>query len=342
MQARILEKSQEHLWDEFIKTHQLATIHQASSWGHFQETIPERGKYWIVVLEEGQKIIGGTMLIRHKLPKGFSWLYAARGPLLNYDSENLEKEINALLSAISPIATYEKSIFLRIDPPLRSPIHIKNFHITRHGFQPEHTLILDITKSEDEILKQMKPKGRYNIRLAEKKGVKISTTDIANQTKLSKDIEVFYKILSTTAKRDDFNVHDEHFYKKIVETLIPSHNAELYLAHYENKIIGGIIVTFFNDTATYYYGASSDEHREVMANYLLQWHAIKEAKARGMKYYDFLGIAPESAKKHPWKGVTEFKKKFGGTEVSYAPPQEFAFKKSLHALYRLYKKLRST
>lgn len=338
MQARILEKSQEHVWDEFIKNHPLATIHQSSAWGHFQETIPERGKYWIAVLEEGNKIIGGTMLIRHKLPKGFSWLYAARGPLLNYDSENLEKEINALLSAISLIANQEKSIFLRIDPPLQSPIHIKNFHITHHGFQPEHTLILDITKSEEEILKQMKPKGRYNIHLAEKKGVKISTLDVAKKAQLDHEIGEFYKILSATAERDSFNVHGENFYKKMIETLIPHCNAELYLAHYGNKIIGGIIATFFNDTATYYYGASSDEHREVMANYLLQWHAIKEAKARGMKYYDFLGIAPEQAKNHPWQGVTEFKKKFGGTEVSYAPPMEFAFKKSLHALYRLYKK----
>lgn len=342
MKARILEKSHKHLWDEFLKSHPLANIHQSSAWGHFQEKIPQRGKYWIIVLENSGKstrILGGTMLIRHKLPKGFCWLYAARGPLLNYNSKNSQKQIDELLSAIKPIAKQEKAIFLRIDPPIQknsktedkkhfAKLNFKNFHTVNYGFQPEHTLILDISKKEEEILAQMKPKGRYNIRLAEKRGVKAREAD---------SVSAFYKILLETTKRDAFHSHNKDFYRNMLETLIPSKNAALYLAEYENKIIGGIIVTFFNNTATYYFGASSNEYRNVMAPYLLQWRAIKEAKNRGLKYYDFLGIAPLSAKNHPWQGVSEFKKKFGGQEISYVKPQEFAFKKPLYWLYRIYK-----
>lgn len=321
MKARILEKSEEPKWDKFIETHSLSTIHQTSAWGHFQEKIPGRDKYWIIVLEENDKIIGGTMLIRHALPKGYCWLYAARGPLIKED------QMEELLKTIKPIAKKEKAIFLRVDPPTEKPIKFKGFKETHSGFQPEHTLIIDLTKSEEEILKQMKPKGRYNIRLAEKKGVKIHK---------SNDIDSFYSLLEQTTHRDKFSGHDKNFYQKMLDKL--PNSAILYTATYNEKPIAGIIVTSFKDTATYYYGASGNEYRNVMAPYLLQWHAIKEAKDRKLKYYDFFGIAPENTASHPWAGVTEFKKKFGGKPQTYAPPQEYSFKPLLHFLYKLYKK----
>jgi len=339
MEARILNKAEEKKWDNFIATHPLSTIHQFSYWGHFQEKISERGKYWIVVLEEKGKIIGGTMLIRHKIKKGYTWLYSARGPLLDYSSDDLQKQIDELLNVIKKIAKEEKSIFIRIDPPLTSDkqIRLKGFK-KAHGFQPEHTLIINLDLSEDEILAQMKQKGRYNIRLAEKKGVTVRISDPQNKGQFEKDIHRHFEILQETTSRDGFHGHDENFYKTMVETLYPS--GKLYLAEFEGEILAGIIVTFFKDTAIYYYGASGNIHRELMAPYLLQWQAIKDTKSQGFKYYDFLGIAPANAKNHPWLGVTEFKKKFGGNEVSYLPPMEFSFKKLFHLGYRLYKTLR--
>ncbi len=342
MKAKILDKSEEHLWDDFIKTHPLSTIHQNSAWGHFQEKIPSREKYWIIVLEDStnsSKIIGGTLLIRHALPKGYCWLYAARGPLIDYDSKKSQEQINELLTAIKPIANKEKAIFMRIDPPLQTLPTLPHFHTTHSGFQPEHTLIIDLTKSEKDILSQMKQKGRYNIRLAEKKGVEILEATPKDKENLNKHIDSFYEILQQTTTRDGFYSHPKEFYKTMLKTLVPTKNATLYLAKYNEKIIAGIIVTFYKDTATYYYGASSNEYRNVMAPYLLQWHAIKEAKAKNYKHYDFLGIAPSNAKNHPWKGVTEFKKKFGGKEVSYQPAQEHPFKKLLYLIYRIYKKI---
>ncbi len=353
MEARILDESEEHLWDEFIINHSLSTIHQTSSWGHFQEKIPQRGKYWIVVLENSahkdskSKIIGGTMLIRHSLPKGYSWLYMSRGPLINYNSEKCAIQMNALIDAIKLLAKKEKAIFLRIDPPIKlseksnHKDHLKGFHITHSGFQPEHTLLLDLTKSEEELLKEMKPKGRYNIHLAEKKEVKIRTSDPANKTQFNKDIEAYFSMLKETTSRDNFSGHNKEIYKNMIEILaqkkLPNTLAKLYIAEYENTPIAAIITTYYKDMATYYYGVSGNSFRNLMAPYLLQWEAIKDAKKQGYKIYDFLGIAPSDAKNHPWKGVTEFKTKFGGHAVSYNPPQEFAFKKFLYLLYRLYK-----
>lgn len=341
MEARILDRQQEHLWDEFIQTYPLSTIHQSSAWGHFQEKIPFRGKYWIVVLEESLRIFGGTMLIRHKMPKGFSWLYAARGPLLNYenaDESNLQMQ--KLLEAIKPIAKKEKSIFLRIDPPLKITKNFADFIHDRHGFQPNDTLILDLKPAENELLAQMKPKGRYNIGLAEKKGVKIHKTNLQNPEDFKRDLDAYFKILKETTKRDGFHGHNKEYYEKMLLTLAAEKppKAALYMGTYNNQPLGGIIVTYFKDTATYYYGVSSNENRQLMAPYLLQWQAMKDAKTQGYKYYDFFGIAPEQSQNHPWQGVTDFKLKFGGQQISYQKPQEYPFKRLLYLIYNIYKK----
>lgn len=346
MEAKILKKSEEKKWDDFVYTHPLGNIHQTSKWGRFQEKIPARGKYWIVVLEEKGKIIGGSMIIRHGLPKGFSWFYCACGPLLNYQSKNFDKQMEEIIKTLSPITKKERAVFIRIDPRLDKNHFkkLKEFKTSCWGFQPENTLILDIEKSEEEILNQMKPKGRYNIRLAEKKGVTVRKSDPKNEEQLKKDIENFHKILNETTARDKFCGHEKSFYENMIKTLRGDGKkeplSELFLAELESKPIAGIIVTFYKDEAIYYYGASSDKYRNVMAPYLLQWSAILEAKKKNLKYYDFLGISPAGATNHPWAGVTEFKLKFGGVRKDYSPAQEYAFKKLHHLAYRTVKKLR--
>lgn len=365
MQAGILSKYEENLWDNFIKDHPQATIHQTSGWGHFQEKIPARGKYWIIVVENPLErasppsqtsISAGTLLIRHSLPKGYCWLYAPRGPLLDYqNSQNAQEQMKHLLPEIKKIAKEERAVFLRIDPPLdvvsfvrtdKSESQFPGFHKTKHGFQPQHTLMVDLTQTEEQILAQMKQKGRYNIRLAEKKGVQITQVDPKNAIRFKKDLQDFYEILTQTTARDGFHGHDLQYYENMLDSLKPddltSHpHAKLYLAKHNGQPLAAAIVTYFNDTATYYYGASSNQHRELMAPYLLHWQIMKDARAQNCKFYDFFGIAPENAKKHPWQSVTEFKKKFGGHILNYQPAQEYGFKKLLHAAYKIYKKNRS-
>lgn len=336
MEARILNKSEKFLWERFIADYPFATIHQTAEWGEFQSSIPSRGKYWIIILEKDNKIVGGTLLVRHKMGKGFCWLYTPRGPLINFeDSEHSEK----LLSAIKAIATQEKAIFLRIDPPTNEKIKLKDFQEVNWGFQPEHTLILDLTKSEENLLSEMKPKGRYNIKLAEKKGVKIRKADLANPQQFQKDIDGYYRLLQETTQRDKFSAHPKEFYQNLLTHL--RDNAALYLAEYEGEIIAAAIITYFQDTVTYYYGVSGNQHRNLMAPYLLHWKIIQEAKQNGYKVYDFFGIAPADAKNHPWQGVTEFKQKFGGHEISYPKAQEYPFRKIIYSLYRLRKNLKN-
>lgn len=333
MHARILDKSEESKWAKFIENHPFASIHQDPAWGHFQEKVPSRGKYWIAVLEKDSEIIAGTLLVRHKIQGKYCWIYAPRGPLFS-EKMDIQSQLDKLFAAISEIAKKEQAIFLRIDPYDAPSQAFQNFKFTKHGFQPEHTLILDISKNEDEILAQMKPKGRYNIRLAEKKGVKI------HQSSSAADIKSFYQLLSETTARDKFSGHGIDYYESMLQILEKDKKAVLYLAKYDGEVVAGLIATFFNHTATYYYGVSGNKHRNVMAPYLLHWQVIRDSKARGFKHYDFFGVAPENAQNHPWQGVTEFKTKFGGEAVAYAPAQERPFKKFLYFLYRLYKKFR--
>lgn len=167
---------------------------------------------------------------------------------------------------------------------------------------PRHTIIIDLKQSAEEMLNKMHPKGRYNIKLSERKGIQI---------KQSTDITEFYQILEDTAKRDGFAINSFDYYQQFLTQL--GNKAKLFMAYYNDKPIAGILNGYFNKTAIYYYGASSNEHRNLMAPYLLQWHAIQDAKNNKFTHYDLLGIADPSNPKDPLQGVTYFKQKFGGT-----------------------------
>lgn len=309
------------------------TIEQTTNWAEFRKQAKNE-QFWRISFGKNEH----TIVQKMPLPKGLSWLYCNRGPGLN---ELSEESLESFLEEAKKIAKKEKAVFLRIEPPYKKDSREAGkyekiakklkFRPAHTSHQPECTLIIDLQQSEEDILKDMKQKGRYNIRLAGKKGVVV---------KESKDAGEFYKILEETTQRDGFAPHDKKFYQSIIDTLEPEGMAKLYIAHYEEQVIAGLLATFYGNTATYYYGASSNTHRNVMAPYLLQWHAIKEAKKRGFAHYDFLGIAPPESKNHPWEGVTSFKKKFGGEIVQYVKAKEFVFKPFWYWLIRLVKKIK--
>ena len=170
----------------------------------------------------------------------------------------------------------------------------------------------------------MHQKTRYNIRLAEKKGVEIVLGK-------AKDLKIFWQILNQTGKRDNFNLHG----KKHYEEMLKINGIELFLAKYNNEIIAANIVSFFGDTVVYLHGASADKYRNVMAPYALQWHIIKLAQSRGFKYYDFYGIDEKK-----WPGVTRFKKGFDGDIVQHSGTYDFIFKSSCYKLYKLLRNIR--
>lgn len=263
-----------------------------------------------------------ALVIQHALPFKLNWLEVPRGPL--FDSPDALEEI---VGKIRELARMEKSVFVRFssyDPHFKT----KGLRPASADHQPEASLVLDLSLSEEKLLEQMKPKGRYNIRVAEKHGVMVES---------SSDVDAFYGILKKTTNRDGFAAHPKKYYQAMLNSL--GKNAQLLLALHQGKVVAGGIFVYVDDWGIYYYGASDHEHRNLMAPYLIQWQAILEAKKRGCKFYDFLGIAPTDDSKHPWAGVTDFKKKFGGQVVHYPRAQELPLRKLWHLAYRLYKKM---
>lgn len=238
---------------------------------------------------------------------------------------------------------------LRLDPPVEfSELEAKADHAvlikksilkkSPTDIQPPDTVLFDLTRSEEDQLAAMKPKWRYNIKLADKKGVEISVNG-------PEAIDDFYKIFEETATRDGIAVHSKNYYKDLLSLKpVPSDahiKTTLYIARHEGDVLAGIITLFTDTEAVYLYGASSNKKRNLMPAYLLQWTAIKDAKAFGSKVYDFYGIPPTDDEHHPMYGLYRFKTGFGGEVVHRAGSIDMPLKKGVYGCYITAEKLRA-
>lgn len=178
------------------------------------------------------------------------------------------------------------------------------------NIQPPDTVLVDLSASSEEILGRMKSKWRYNIRLAEKKGVQVRRAS-------SEEIDVFYDLYKTTSQRDGIAIHHKDYYKDLLQRgeYNPDAKVDLYIASYEDEALAAIITLFAGKEAVYLYGASSNNHRNLMPAYLLQWKAMEAAKEAGCQIYDMYGIPPTDDEGHPMHGLYRFKTGFGGTIV---------------------------
>ncbi len=315
----IFIKSKEQL-NDLVGKQKYSQFLQSWQWGQFQEKVA--GKIFRLGIQEKGQLTTVATIIKKLLPIGKSYFYCPRGPIVR----NLKLEIsNLLFDEIRKLAKKEKVIFFRFEP---------EFSITNSQFlisktidvQPSKTLILDLFKSEEELLKDMRQKTRYNIRLAERKGIKIIEANI-NQ------FENFWQIMNETSHRDNFRLHSQNYYQEMLK--IEKDFIKLFLAEYEHKIIAVSIISFFGNAVTYLHGASSNKYRNIMAPYLLQWHCMKLAKEQGYNYYDLGGVD-----ENKWPGLTKFKKGFGGREFEYPGTFDLVFNKRWYGIYKLIRRLR--
>ena len=300
--------------------------------------------------------IDGVLVLQKNLPFGRTMLYS---PMVSEQGlagiQNSELRIKQeFINQIKVLAKKFNAIFYRLEFDM-STKEANGQRPTANGFiksfeemQPEHTLILDISKSEEEILAQMKPKGRYNIKVAEKSGVKIIE---------ERDINSFFSLYSAMAKRHNITYRGREYFQKLFDITHKKDYSKVFTAYianpkiqetnpkqnsnFNNQIpIASVIISFYGNRATYLFGGSSDEYRNIMAPYLLQWTAILEAKKRDCTEYDFFGIAPQNMPNHPWRGVTDFKKKFGGEEVELLGSWDLVLKLAEYGIFRMAEKIR--
>jgi len=314
------ENNQETI--ENILTKNSSNLWQSYPWFQLQKNAG--GNVNLFSLKEDDFIF--SLYLKNKLPLKQKWLYFSRGPALK--SSNLDEKKRLLEKFVREIKK-ENFVYAQIEFPFRKgEVEIPGeLRKAKKEINPATTLKINLLKTEEEILSQMKAKGRYNIRLSSRKGVEIKQSD---------DIDAFYHILKTTKKRDDFGIHPKSYYQKMLEFL----DAKLFLAYHKDDVLAGAILVFHEKAAIYYYGASSNSHRNLMAPYLLQWEMMRYAKKRGCENYDFLGIAPENSKNHSLAGVTEFKKKFGGEIFEYEPGRILVKKKFIFWVLILLRRFR--
>ena len=253
-------------------------------------------------------------MVKLDLPMGKSYLYSSFDTM----SQSLEE--------VRSIAHEANAIFLKVESMTEDRATARSF--LRAGFrksnkslQPQRTVVVEVTQGDEALFAAMHPKTRYNIRLAQKKGVVVAKSE--NKTGSLSD---FWKLLAQTAQRDDFTTHPLHYY----EELLKLDEVELYSAFGGDNLLSAAIVIFYEGRATYLHGASSHEHRSLMAPHLMHWQIIRDARARGMREYDFWGI--DEAR---WPGVTRFKRGFGGREVEYIGSYDYPLQKFWHRLYVL-------
>jgi lipid II:glycine glycyltransferase (peptidoglycan interpeptide bridge formation enzyme) len=261
-------------------------IFQSEVWAEFQQKV-------------GRELIdlGGARVARLGLPLGKNFDWAVKSDL--------------------ELPAKTESVFVRFEPENISLADIKKYNlklVTKNSLlsgqkSPKATRVLDVSKSEEEILGQMKPKTRYNIRLAAKKGVTIEVVD---------DAEILYDLLQKTSRRDKgYQPHDKEYYQKMVEVLAAKEKGHVFVAKHDNDFLAAIFVTFYGELAIYLHGGFNEAKRNLMAPYLCQWEAIKYAKKMGCKYYDFWGVAESDDPKDSWAGITRFKEGFGGEKIIF-------------------------
>ena len=319
-------------WDDFISTQPNVHIFQASAWGELKSHF----KWDVLRFYINQ--CGAQVLIR-SLPLGLSLAYIAKGPLGN-DWHILWSEIHRFC--------HEKGCFmLKVEPDLLEE-EKKYISAQLPGFfesdciQPQRTIIIDLEGREDELLERMKQKTRYNIRLAMKKGVKVHT---------SKDINLFYKIMQMTGDRNQFGIHSKQYYQLAFENFSKTGACQFFVAEFQGEPLAVLMIFIHGHRAWYFYGASTEKERERMPTYLLQWEAIRWAKARGCLEYDLWGVPDKEEhilennfikRTDGLWGVYRFKRGFGGKLVRSAGAWDYVYSPIKYRLFSLFNKIRKT
>ncbi len=300
----------------------MTSLWQSTDWEDFQKDL---GHKTVRITIKDKKILG----IINPLFLGYQYLYLPRIPgLTNEEWEELSHRLRMLQKK-------EKLMFTRYDSYKKQEISSESKQKKSHSPQPETSLILDLKLPNEDLLAQMKRKGRYNISLAKKKDVIIEQAK--NEKEKKAMTERFYTLLVETTQRDSFSGHNQEYYQKMLKNVKKS---QVFLATKDGVDLAGLIAVPSKDTMIYYYGASGNTHRDLMAPYLLQWETILFAKKEGLKFYDFLGIAPEGASSdHPWKGITSFKKKFGGEVIQYEVAKDIIHRPLMYHIFMILKKI---
>ncbi len=308
MSLTLENANDEHVWEKFLETYCPQALFQSWLWGEVQKKSGQRVLRYLI--SEGRDVVGVAQIFVVRARRG-AFLHVRHGPVWKHNGVAHWREF---LELLAPIARRELAWFVRVSPLLANTKEnmelLRKLKLVRapiHEVDAERCWVLDLEKSDEELLMGMRKTTRYEIRVAQKAGVEVRKTTDPDALKH------FFRLYEETSKRHGFVGHisiAEEF-----EIFSKAGKSVLLLGYDGKKLVAGAIVLFLSNEAIYHHGASIASR--VPVSHLVQWEAIQEAKNRGMKVYNFYGIAPEDKPNHPWRGITLFKTGFGGREVNY-------------------------
>lgn len=315
--TEILTPDKYEEFEEFNRNHPRGHFMQSAEWAALKN---DWTREVVVSRRNGQEIRAGASILVRKIPfTPYTLLYAPRGPIMD---EGDKTAFNDIINAARKVAKKHNGVCLRIDPDIEKDCEPfneavksmklkvkggKNFETT----QPKFVYRLNIAgKTEDEIIAGFTSKTRYNVRVAIKNGVE---TKVVNDD--PEAIAQFHKLMKVTGDRDGFICRSQSYFERLLKEL--GEDARLYAAYYEGKMIAGTLAIRYADKVWYLYGASSNEERNRMPNYLLQWDMIRWAAESGVSVYDFRGVSGDMNESNPLYGLYRFKRGFNGDLVEF-------------------------
>jgi lipid II:glycine glycyltransferase (peptidoglycan interpeptide bridge formation enzyme) len=321
-------------WDSFLADHPNHHILQASAWGELKAAFG----WQPVRVALGSR---GAQILFRSLPMGFTLAYIPKGPVGDPAFEFGGR--GEFWPKVDAACRQRRAVLLKLEPDHWEADDAGRWRLPPVGFipspqtiQPPRTLVVDLTGDEEAVLGRMKQKTRYNIKLALKKGIFVRP---------SADVETFHRLMVITGQREGFGIHSLSYYQRAYDLFHPRCGCELFMAEYEGEPLGGLMVFACGRRAWYLYGASADAHRERMPTYLLQWEAMRWARAQGCTEYDLWGVpdvddaALEAGfTEHSsglW-GVYRFKRGFGGQVRRAAGPWDRVYLPAMYIFYRLW------
>lgn len=322
-------------WQEFLSDCEQAHILQMGAWGelksHFGWT-----PGWLASGDLGAQILF------QELPLGYQVAYLPRGPV-SRSGRHLRDHPDwpALLEELDEYCQEQRAVFLKMEPDcwqeemegVKDPF--PGFQVSTHSIQPPRTIVVSLEGSQEQILSRMKSKTRYNIRLAAKKGVAVRQIT---------SVDSFYDLLEGTSDRAEFGIHTREYYQETFRLFHPIDACAIFLAEFEDIPLASIMVFQKGDRSWYFYGASSNQYRQLMPTYLVQWEAMCWAKARGCTSYDLWGVPDEeqetlesgfTERSDGLWGVYRFKRGFGGQLRRASGPWDRIYNRPLYSLYKI-------
>lgn len=309
-----LDRSDRALWDDFVRSHPDGCFMQSWAWADFKEK--EGYQTFRYGLFGDRQCVGGFLIYFYPSLDRASLLWLPGGPIFLPEWETIGLEL--LLEKAGELADKLGAIALRIEP-LRSQNfpNAKQFVRAPVDCFPNETLSINLSQSEENLLASMKPKGRYNLRLSQRKGV---------QTYFTRDLQAlrkFYHLFEQTVDRQNFFGEPYGFFINLCQTLFDAKIAEFCFATWQDTILSTLLVVYWGNRATYLYGGRSFEHSNLMASYQLHWATMQRAKSKGCQIYDFYGYTKDP--QHFYAKFSQFKGKFGGTYVKTIGAQDYFF-----------------